>query len=352
MEGASGEKPGGCDVTRTPAGGNGTGENSRAGADGSGRAARSGGHGSVGPGEGRTDQIGGSRGARAARPAVALVTGAGGGIGLETAVLLASSGFRVAAGLRDPSRADALLARAREAGAADRILPLRMDVTDAGQIRAAVEEAESRFGGIGVLVNNAGFAAGGYTETIPPETWRRQFDVNLFGAVETVRAVLPGMRRRGSGLIVQVGSVSGRIGMPGFAAYNASKFALAGWSEALRHELRPLGIDVVLVEFGSYRTGIWNKGLTDLPEDIPGGYLPQYRRMLDLARRSAERAPDARLAAERIVRIVRKRGRVRRFQYPGGAGIRLAFAARALLPWPLWERALGAVMDGKPPKRE
>jgi NAD(P)-dependent dehydrogenase (short-subunit alcohol dehydrogenase family) len=281
------------------------------------------------------------------RPATALVTGAGGGLGLETAVLLAASGFRVAAGLRDLSRADALLKRAREAGVEERILPLQMDVTDAGQIRAAVEAAESAFGGIGALVNNAGFAAGGYTETIPADVWRRQFDVNLFGAVETVRAVLPGMRRRGSGLIVQVGSVSGRIGMPGFAAYNASKFALAGWSEALRHELRPLGIGVALVEFGSYRTGIWNKGLTGLPEDTPDDYLPQYRRMLGLVRRSAEQAPDPRIAAGHIVRIARSRGVPRRFRYPAGAGARLGLAARALVPWPLWEWALGLVMDGK-----
>jgi len=314
---------------------------------------RRGGIGEAGiPSGGEARQADVSAGGAGGRPRTALVTGAGGGIGLETAILLAASGFRVAAGLRDPSRADALLARAREAGSADRILPLRMDVTDAGQIQAAVRAAESAFGGIGVLVNNAGFAAGGYTEAIPAEVWRRQFDVNLFGAVETVRAVLPGMRRRGSGLIVQVGSVSGRIGMPGFAAYNASKFALAGWSEALRHELRPLGIGVVLVEFGSYRTGIWEKGFGALPEDAPAEYRPQFRRMFELARRSAERAPDARLAAERIVRIIQRPGLPRRFQYPAGAGVRLAFAARALLPWRLWERALAVMMDGRSGKRE
>lgn len=289
---------------------------------------------------------------RSARPNTALVTGAGGGIGLETVILLAQSGFRVAAGLRDLSRSDALLDRAREAGVADRILPLQMDVSDAGQIRDAVRAAESAFGGIGTLVNNAGFAAGGYTEALPAEVWRRQFDVNLFGAVETVRAVLPGMRRRGSGLIVQVGSISGRIGMSGFAAYNASKFALAGWSEALRHELRPLGIGVVLVEFGAYKTDIWAKGFGALPEDAPAAYRPQFRRMLEMARRSAERAPDARHAAARIVRIACKRGRPRRFQYPAGAGIRLAIAARALLPWPIWERVLGPLMDGRSDKHE
>jgi len=303
-----------------------------------------------GSGSMRASQLNGSGSMRASqrdangRLRTALVTGAGGGLGLETAVALAESGFRVAAGLRDISRADALLARARDAGVQDRLLPLQMDVTDAGQIRAAVEAAESAFGGIGLLVNNAGFAAGGYTEALPPEAWRRQFDVNLFGAVETVRAALPGMRRRGSGLIVQVGSVSGRIGMPGFAAYNASKFALAGWSEALRHELRPLGIGVVLVEFGAFRTGIWEKGFAGLPEDAPADYRPQFGRMLDLARRSAERAPDARLAAARIVRIAR--GRPLRFRYPAGFGVRLAIAARALLPWPIYERLIQAMLRG------
>lgn len=275
-------------------------------------------------------------------PVSALVTGAGSGLGLEVAVALAERGCRVAAGLRDASRADALLARAREAGVEERLLVLQMDVTDPGQIASAVQAAESAFGGIDVLVNNAGYAAGGYTEALSTDRWRKQFEVNLFGAVETVRAVLPGMRARGGGLIVQIGSISGRIGLPGFAAYNASKFALAGWSEALRHELRPLGIDVVLAELGAYRTSIWTKGFADLPHDTPAAYRRQFRQALAYARRSAEKAPDPRIAARLIVRIAFSRSR--RFRYPAGAGVRLAIAARSLLPWKLCERLMDAML--------
>ncbi|MEU0552145.1 SDR family NAD(P)-dependent oxidoreductase [Micromonospora sp. NPDC005979] len=136
----------------------------------------------------------------------------------------------------------------------DRVLVLQLDVTDADQVRAAVKTAEERFGGIDVLVNSAGRGWYGSIEGAPDETIRRTFDLNLFGVVEVVRAVLPGMRARGDGWIVNMSSVAGLVGALGFGYYAAAKFAVEGLSETLRQEVEPFGVRVLVVEPGAFRT--------------------------------------------------------------------------------------------------
>ncbi|ANZ43435.1 short-chain dehydrogenase/reductase [Lentzea guizhouensis] len=136
----------------------------------------------------------------------------------------------------------------------DRVLVLALDVTDAEQVRAAVAAAEERFGGIDVLVNNAGRGWYGSVEGMRDETVRRTFDLNFFAAVDVVRAVLPGMRARRSGWIVTMSSLAGLVGAPGFGYYSAAKFALEGVSEALRAEVEPFGVRVLVVEPGAFRT--------------------------------------------------------------------------------------------------
>lgn len=281
--------------------------------------------------------------ARADAPLTVLITGAGSGLGLEIAVRLAASGCKVAAGLRDAGQPHALREAASAAGAGDRLHIVQMDVTDDRQVCDAVREAESLMGGIDVLINNAGFAAGGFTEELDSEAWRKQFDVNLFGAIATVRAALPGMRKRRRGLIVQMSSISGRAGFPGFAAYASSKFALEGWSESLRHELRPHGIDVLLIEPGAYRTAIWAKGFAALPDKPAAAYAGQLRQVLAYARQSAEQAPPPARAADQVVRIVMRRGG-RRLRYPLGAGVKLTLLARRWLPWRLYERIVSRIL--------
>lgn len=156
----------------------------------------------------------------------------------------------------------------------DRVLVLPLDVTDAEQVRTAVKTAEERFGGIDVLVNNAGRGWFGSVEGSPDETIHRTFDLNLFAVVEVVRAVLPGMRARGGGWIVNMSSVAGLVAAPGFGYYSAAKFALEGLSEALRQEVEPFGVRVLVVEPGAFRTRAY-AGFQDEPvNETVDAYVP------------------------------------------------------------------------------
>lgn len=188
---------------------------------------------------------------------VAVITGASSGIGLLTAVEMARRGYTVLGMMRDLARRT----RLDEAAAAARVQVdvRKLDVTDFSAIPKAVEEIVRDHGRIDVLVNNAGFAMAGFSEDILLEELRQQFETNFFGAVAMTRAVLPTMRAQLSGHIIMVSSVSGLAGQIGIGSYAASKFALEGWSESLRMEMKPLGIHVALVEPGSFRTDIWDR---------------------------------------------------------------------------------------------
>ncbi|QIY61142.1 SDR family NAD(P)-dependent oxidoreductase [Streptomyces sp. RPA4-2] len=146
----------------------------------------------------------------------------------------------------------------------DRVLVLPLDVTDTQRIEDAVTAAEARFGGIDVLVNNAGRGWYGSVEGMPDDAVRRTFELNFFAVVAVLRAVLPGMRARQSGWIVNMSSVAGLRGVTGFGYYSATKFALEGLTEVLREEVAPLGIRVLAVEPGAFRTRAY-AGFADEP---------------------------------------------------------------------------------------
>lgn len=238
-------------------------------------------------------------------PKTVLVTGASSGIGEAAARALAGAGHRVIAAGRREDRL-ATLAR-RQTG----ITPLVLDVTDS----AAVHTAVGRLGPIDVLINNAGFAAAGPVETVSEAETRRQFDVNVFGLLHVARAVLPGMRQRGSGLIVNVSSVVGRISFPGTGVYSASKHAVEALSDALRAEVRRFGIDVVVVEPAFVRTEITQTPTADA--GLAGG---AYRALADATSaylgREVERGADPEGLAALLVRIVGARKPKTRYPYP------------------------------------
>lgn len=202
---------------------------------------------------------------------VALITGTSSGFGLLTALKLAGQGFKVVATMRDLSRKGELEQQAEQAGLLKQLHFMTMDVTDSDSIQATISSVHETFGRIDVLVNNAGFAIGGFIEEISMEEWRQQMETNFFGLVAVTKAVLPVMREQKSGTIINVGSISGLSGFPGYAPYAASKFAVEGFSESLRHEMFPYGIRVVLIEPGSFRTPIWGKGMAQIRqvEDSP-----------------------------------------------------------------------------------
>jgi len=177
---------------------------------------------------------------------VALVTGCSSGIGEATVLALAERGFRVFASGRTLSGVEHLRAPDIE--------PLEIDVGEDASIQRGVARVFNAAGRIDVLVNNAGIAVFGAIEDLDRATLRRQFDVNVFGAMAMCRAVLPTMRRQGGGCIVNVSSVAGRFSVPLLGAYCASKFALEALSDSLRGEVRPFGIRVVIVEPGATYT--------------------------------------------------------------------------------------------------
>ena len=184
-----------------------------------------------------------------------LVTGCSSGFGKLTALVFARHGHTVFATMRDTAKAGPMEAMAAEEGLDVRVLAL--DVTDAASVDAAVAEAEAAVGGaLDVVVNNAGVELRGPIEACSDEELFAQFDTNVFGVVRVVRAVLPAMRERRSGVIVNVSSIAGLVARPFAGAYSASKHALEGLSEALHHEVRPFGIRVAVVEPGQFETDL------------------------------------------------------------------------------------------------
>jgi len=208
---------------------------------------------------------------------VALITGSSSGIGLLTAIELARRGYRVVATMRDVARRTRLDEAAERAGVAGQLDVRRLDVTETDTIPALVEAVVRDYGRIDVLVNNAGFAMAGFVEDLRLAEIRQQFDTNFFGHVAMTKAVLPAMRRQRSGHIIMVSSISGRVGQPVLSSYSSSKFALEGWSEALRLETFWLGIRVVLVEPGSFGTDIWERNAR-IGEDVLRADSPNRER--------------------------------------------------------------------------
>ncbi|WP_426569934.1 SDR family NAD(P)-dependent oxidoreductase [Streptomyces canus] len=176
------------------------------------------------------------------------VTGASRGLGAEIARAALKDGNNVVVAVRNPERIP------EDLKASDTVFPVALDVTDNDSIPTAVAAALERFGRIDVLVNNAGRGLLGALEEITDAEARSLFDLNVFGLINVTRAVLPVMRRQGSGKLVHIGSRSGFEGEPGVSLYSASKFAVAGISEALSAEMAPFGIQSMVVEPGVFRT--------------------------------------------------------------------------------------------------
>ncbi|HJX00125.1 MAG TPA: SDR family oxidoreductase [Terriglobales bacterium] len=271
---------------------------------------------------------------------VAVVTGSSSGFGLLTVVDLVKAGFFVVATMRQldrRTRLDEALAR----GGRDlsfRVEVRQLDVTDFERIPAVMSEIARAHGRIDVLVNNAGFALGGFAEDVLLDELRLQVETNFFGQVAVTKAVLPSMRAQGSGHIIMVSSILGLMGQPMVSSYCASKHALEGWAEALRIELRSLGIRVVLVEPGAYKTDIWtrnvivSRGATD--ESSPN--KERSRRYVEGVKESQRDMEAPGEVAQLITRVAENPHP--RLRYRAGRDAKVGYFMRALLPWNVWER--------------
>jgi NAD(P)-dependent dehydrogenase (short-subunit alcohol dehydrogenase family) len=197
------------------------------------------------------------------QPRVWLITGASSGFGRAIAEAALAAGDTVVAAARRTAALEDLVASAPE-----RVSALALDVTDTDRIRTAVAEVLDRHGRVDVLVNNAGRGAIGAAEETSDRELRDLMDLHFFGPAALTRAVLPGMRERGTGAIVQMSSMGGRFTFPGVSAYSATKFALEGWSEALAKEVDRFGIRVLIVEPGAFRTSFNGPGALLVSEPI------------------------------------------------------------------------------------
>ena len=226
------------------------------------------------------------------------ITGCSTGFGLELARLVLARGWRAVVTARDADRVSGLLE-----GAEDRALALSLDVTDAGQITRAARQAEERFGRIDVLVNNAGYGYQASIEEGEEAEIRAQFDANVFGLFALTRAVLPGMRQRRHGHIINITSIAGFAGFPGSGYYAASKHAVEGFSDALAAEGAPLGIKVTCVEPGPFRTDWAGRSLKQTPNRIEAYAETAGKRLQSTADISGKQAGDPVRAGEAMIHI-------------------------------------------------
>lgn len=199
-----------------------------------------------------------------------LVTGSSTGFGAGVAIAMAARGWRVFASMRDMTKAPALLEQADKAGVASRIVPLRIDVTDAASVDAGVAEVLEATGGrIDAVLSNAGYSVLGAFEDVDDKATRAQMETNFFGALAVARAVLPAMRQAQAGRIVIVSSNAVNTPHPLLSTYAASKWALEGWAEALAMELAPFGIGVSVVQPGAHRTPFAGNVQFVAPDESP-----------------------------------------------------------------------------------
>jgi NAD(P)-dependent dehydrogenase (short-subunit alcohol dehydrogenase family) len=223
------------------------------------------------------------------RPAVSVVTGANSGIGRATAIHLAAQGHTVFGTVRSRSKAAKLEAMAADAGVAVHLVEL--DIADDASVEQGFAEIFAATGGIvDVLVNNAGVGGNAVAEECPPSLYLEVMNVNLCGAVRCLQQVLPGMRRRGHGAVVNITSIAGRLAALAQSPYVASKWAFEGLSEGLAQELAPFGIRVAIVEPGVTKSAIFAKNI-DAPNQS-GAYDAAYRRLFQFYAAGLSHATD------------------------------------------------------------
>ncbi|GGD11433.1 short-chain dehydrogenase/reductase [Pontibacillus salipaludis] len=270
---------------------------------------------------------------------VAVVTGASGGFGSLTVVNLAKQGYVVLAAMRDVSKVSVFEPFQNEKWY-KQIIPVPLDVTKEESIRDFQYYIE-KIGRCDVLVNNAGFALGGFSEEIQMSEYRDQFETNVFGVMGVTQTVLPLMRQQRFGKVINVSSISGLFGFPGLSPYVSSKYALEGYSESLRLEVKPFGIDVALVEPGSYRTNIWSSGRVvteqSLKKDSP--YFDYMERIEQELKNGEDSLGDPQEVADLISQLA-DRKMIRNLRYPVGKGVKGMVKAKTILPWSALEKLI------------
>jgi len=272
-----------------------------------------------------------------------LITGCSTGIGRATAEHLNAKGWTVYA----TARRRETLADLEAAGCRT----LALDVTDEESMRRAVGEVEDQEGAVGALVNNAGYSQSGAIETVPLDAIRAQFETNVFGLTRMCQLVLPEMRAQGSGRIVNVSSMGGKLTLPGGGIYHATKYAVEALSDALRFEVGGFGVDVIVIQPGLIRTQFGSSAASAIPQQADGGEAAdpyaQFNAVVATATVQAyEKGPLARLGGppEAVARKIEKAISANhpRARYTVTPSARVLLGLRALLPDRGWDAFVGS----------
>jgi NAD(P)-dependent dehydrogenase (short-subunit alcohol dehydrogenase family) len=256
-------------------------------------------------------------------PNTVLITGASTGIGNATARCFQQKGWNVAATMRSPVDAGSL-------ASLERVICPRLDVTDPASIQQAIAETLAQFGSIDVVVNNAGYGLIGVFEAATPEQIERQFATNVFGLMNVCRAVLPHMRERQQGVILNVSSIAGRVAFPLYSLYHSTKWAIEGFSESLRYELEPFNIQIKLIEPGPIQTDFYGRS-SDIASqsDVPV-YNQFMQRIIPMMERIGSKGSPPEVVATIIYHAATDGSD--QLRYPAGGNASALLALRKLLP--------------------
>jgi NAD(P)-dependent dehydrogenase (short-subunit alcohol dehydrogenase family) len=278
-----------------------------------------------------------------------VVTGGASGFGRITALELARRGWRVFATVRQEAHREELLSEAAASGCKDNLVPLLCDITYPEQVAALAQQVEARLRddptaqgqaapGLNALLNNAGTAYGGPLELLPIEDLRAQLEINVVAQLSVTQALLP-LLKAAKGTIINVSSINGRVAMPVVGAYAASKFALEAVSDALRVELAPFGVHVVVIEPDSSPTGIWKTSMQRALPWLDAHRSGPYARLLHVSEKMVQRSSHAGFPARRfadtVVKILNSAHRRARYPVPGSAARTILL--RHFLPDRLWD---------------
>ncbi|MGO5013154.1 SDR family oxidoreductase [Niallia sp. Sow4_A1] len=268
---------------------------------------------------------------------VVLITGANSGFGQLMALEFAKSEYIVIASMRDRNKGKQLIDTATKLGVISNIKITSLDITSAQSVENLTLMLQD-IGQVDLLINNAGYAGGGFSEEIPINEYQLQMETNFLGAIRVTQCVLPFMREKGSGMIINMSSISGKIGFPGLSPYVSSKFALEGWSESLRLELAPFSIPVILVEPGPFQTNIWTTGKkVTVKSTLSSSPYFSYMKQLDTyLQRNRIKDGDPMEVAKKVVAIAQTKHP--RLRYVIGKGTRSTILLKNMLPWKWWEK--------------
>lgn len=254
-----------------------------------------------------------------------LITGASSGIGRATVEVFKAKGWNVAATARKPEVLKDLEIQGR-------VESFRLDVTDPTSIREAVDASLARFGSIDALVNNAGFAVQGPFETLTTDQIRRQFETNVFGLMETTRALLPHFRQRRSGTILNISSIGGRMAFPLLSLYHASKWAVEGFTESLQFELESFGIRAKLIEPGAIKTDFYGRSMDRAPDPGSNPYEALVSKLTPWMEEEGRKGASPELVARVVYRAATDKSRRLRYSAHGQPYL----ALRKILPDPVF----------------